>query len=107
MVNTVIAPSAAGLFTFLTRKHITGQNKEHRLDFGALTNGLLAGCVSITASCADVEMWAAIIIGIVGSFIYSCACLATEKLKIDDPIEAFQVHGCCGMWGIIAFAFFK
>jgi len=107
MVNTIVAPSAAGLFTFLTRKHITGQNKEHRLDFGALTNGLLAGCVSITASCADVEQWAAIIIGIIGSIIYSSACLMTEKLKIDDPIEAFQVHGCCGMWGVIAFAFFK
>jgi len=33
MVNTILAPSAAGLFTFLTRKYITGQNKDHRLDF--------------------------------------------------------------------------
>jgi Amt family ammonium transporter len=89
MVNTIIAPSAAGLFTFLTRKHITGQNTDHRLDFGALTNGLLAGCVSITASCAFVEPWAAIVIGIIGSVIYSLACVLLEKFEIDDPLEAF------------------
>jgi Amt family ammonium transporter len=89
MVNTILAPSAAGLFTFLTRKYITGQNKDHRLDFGALTNGLLAGCVSVTASCAAVEPWAAIVIGLIGSVIYSGACVLTEKFEIDDPLEAF------------------
>ena len=107
MVNTIIAPSAAGLFTFATRKYITGQNKDHRLDFGALTNGLLAGCVSITAGCAAVEPWAAIVIGIIGSIIYSLACLLLEFLEIYDPPGAFQVHGCCGMWGVIAYALFS
>jgi len=107
MVNTIVAPSAAGLFTFATRKYITGQNQDHRLDFGALTNGLLAGCVFITAGCAQVEPWAAIVIGICGSIIYSLACLALEKLEIDDPLEAFQVHGCCGMWGVIAISLFS
>lgn len=106
MVNTILAPSAAGLLTFLTRKYITGQNKDHRLDFGALTNGLLAGCVSITASCAAVEPWAAIVIGLIGSVVYSGACVLTEKFEIDDPLEAFQVHGCCGIWGVIAMALF-
>lgn len=106
MVNTILAPSAAGLFTFLTRKYITGQNKDHRLDFGALTNGLLAGCVSITASCAAVDTWAAIVIGLIGSVVYSLACVLTEKMEVDDPLEAFQVHGCCGIWGIIAMALF-
>ena len=106
MINTVIAPSAAGLFTIMTRKYITGQNKDQRLDFGALTNGLLAGCVSITAGCAAVEPWAAIVIGMIGSIVYSLACSLTEKLEIDDPLEAFQVHGCCGIWGVIAMALF-
>jgi len=89
MVNTVIAPSASGLFTFFTRKYITGQNKDHRLDFGALTNGLLAGCVSITAGCASVAPWSAIVIGLIGSVVYSLACLFMEWIQIDDPVEAF------------------
>ena len=88
MVNTIIAPSAAGILTFFTRKHITGENKEFRLDFCAITNGLLAGAVSITAGCADVKPWAAFVIGIFGSLVYSGSCVLLKKLKVDDPIEA-------------------
>ena len=88
MVNTIVAPSAAGLCSFFTRKYITGENHEYRLDFDAIANGILAGAVSITAGCADVEPWAAFIIGILGSFVYSSACVLLKKLQIDDPVEA-------------------
>jgi len=88
MVNTIIAPSAAGITTFFTRKYITGENYEYRLDFNAIGNGLLAGAVSITAGCGDVEPWAAFIIGILGSFVYSVAVVIMNKLEIDDPVEA-------------------
>lgn len=30
-----------------------------------------------------------------------------EKLEIDDPVDAFQVHGVCGFWGVIAVAIFQ
>lgn len=76
------------------------------MDFSALTNGLLAGCVSITASCGYVEPWAAVVIGILGSVVYSLGCLLLDKLRIDDPLEAFQVHGCSGLWGCLAVAIF-
>jgi len=33
MVNTIVAPSAAGIFTFFTRKYITGEKKDVRMDF--------------------------------------------------------------------------
>jgi ammonia channel protein AmtB len=55
MANTILAPCACGLFTLLTRKHITGENRYVRLDIDAVTNGLLAGCVSITAGSGFVE----------------------------------------------------
>ena len=33
IMNTILAPSAGGLLTFMIRKHITGENKDIRMDF--------------------------------------------------------------------------
>jgi Amt family ammonium transporter len=107
IMNTILAPAAGGLFTFLTRKHITGENRDIRLDFQALTNGMLAGLVAVTASCDCIEPWAAILTGIIGSVTYSICCGLMNIAQIDDPLEAFQVHGCCGVIGCITLAFFK
>jgi ammonium transporter, Amt family len=34
------------------------------------------------------------------------AVIALDKLKIDDPVGAFPVHGVCGAWGLIGCAAF-
>ena len=107
IMNTILAPASGGLFTFFTRKYITGERKDMRMDFQGLTNGMLAGLVCITASCDCVESWAAVIIGILGSITYSASCRAMNAMKVDDPLEAFQVHGACGIMGCIVLAFFK
>lgn len=78
-----------------------------RMDFQGLTNGILAGLVSITASCNAVEPWAAGIIGIMGSLVYSVFCKVLDYLKIDDPLDAFQVHGACGILGCLCVALFE
>ena len=31
---------------------------------------------------------------------------AIEKMKIDDPVGAFSVHGVCGFWGLAATGLF-
>ena len=107
IMNTILAPAAGGLLTFYIRKHITGEKKNIRMDFQALTNGILAGLVCITASCDVVDPWAAVVTGFIGSLTYCFACKAMIKLQIDDPLEAFQVHGCCGVMGCVTLAFFK
>jgi len=33
IMNTILAPSAGGLFTFFTRRYITGEKKDVRMDF--------------------------------------------------------------------------
>ena len=80
IINTILAPSAGGILTFYTRKHITGENHDIVMDFNALTNGILAGLVSVTASCNVIEPWAAVVCGIVGSFTYSLACRTMIRL---------------------------
>jgi len=76
------------------------------MDFPALTNGILAGLVGVTAACDCVAPWAAFVIGILASITYSTACRVMNKLKIDDPLDATQVHGCCGILGVLMVAFF-
>jgi Amt family ammonium transporter len=67
---------------------------------------MLAGLVGITANCDRVTQPEAIIIGAVAGLIVVAAIIALEKLKIDDPVGAFPVHGACGVWGGIATGIF-
>ena len=46
------------------------------------------------------------IIGIIGTLIYCLACKLFERLKIDDPLEAAQIHAFCGLWGVLAIGLF-
>jgi Amt family ammonium transporter len=68
--------------------------------------GILAGLVSITAGCGNVHPWASVVIGSVGGVLYMVAADMLVKLKIDDPVQAFPVHGVCGIWGVLAAVFF-
>jgi len=85
MMNTVISPGAAGLVTFAVEQRLGG-NTNLRYNFSALTNGILAGLVSITAACDSVHPWAAFVIGAIGAFVYIGSCRLMDKLKIDDPL---------------------
>mmetsp|Transcript_16517 Transcript_16517/g.42135 ORF Transcript_16517/g.42135 Transcript_16517/m.42135 type:complete len:472 (-) Transcript_16517:82-1497(-) len=79
----------------------------HAFDLGQTLNGVLAGLVSITAGCSLVEPWAAVIIGLIGSIVYtSLSEVVKRKLKVDDVVDAFAVHCGCGMWGLIAASLF-
>lgn len=66
-----------------------------------LMNGILAGLVAITASCAIVHPVTAIAIGFGGGCTYILASTILERLEIDDPLDAFAVHGACGIWGVL------
>ena len=75
-------------------------------DLVAVCNGCLAGLVSITAGAYVLSPWSAILAGFVGSVVLWGSSKLLLKLKIDDPLEAFPVHGACGAWGVIAVGLF-
>ena len=49
----------------------------------------------------------AFFIGLIGGLVYAAACKLMDKLGIDDPLEASQVHGFTGIWGTFAVGFFS
>jgi len=103
-VNTALAPCTAGLIVFFFRSFVLAPRK---LDVVAMTKGVLAGLVAITAPCSYVKPFEAIIIGGLAGFAYLLsAWLFSQKLKIDDPLEVIPVHFVNGILGVIAAGFF-
>ena len=89
MMNTLIAGSTGGLVSSFLKPFIMGTySSSNRYDVGALTNGILAGLVSITGACDRTQPWSAFLIGIVGAVFYALACKLTNHIGVDDPIEA-------------------
>src|SRR5690606_14055722 len=62
--------------------------------------------VAITASCAFVEVWAAVVIGLVAGTLTFFTSQWFEKAGIDDPVYAFSVHGIAGIWGTLSTGLF-
>jgi len=69
-------------------------------------NGLIAGMVAVTASAHVVDAGAALLIGLVGSFIMYLADRLLFRLRIDDAVGAVPVHLASGIWGTLALALF-
>lgn len=95
-VNTDIAASMA-MITWLTLSWMVDGRPSM---VGALT-GVLAGLVAITPAAGYVEPWAALLIGIIASFI----CFYAVKFRIrrgwDDALDVWGCHGVGGIVGSI------
>ena len=65
-------------------------------------NGALAGLVAITAGCAVVSPFGAVVIGTTAGLVLVFAVeFIDQVLKIDDPVGAISVHGVCGALGTL------
>jgi Amt family ammonium transporter len=102
-INTLLAGAAGGISAML---YMWWFGPVRKPDPSMSVNGVLAGLVAVTAPCAFIDTWAAVIIGLVAGVL---ACLATvwlEKARIDDPVGAVPVHFVNGIWGVIAVGIF-
>ena len=100
-VNTTLAAGAGVVIAMI----ISWLMKGHP-DLGITLNGGLAGLVGITANCDSVTNGSAIIIGAIAGVLVVAGMELLERLKIDDPVGAWPVHGLCGIWGGIATGIF-
>jgi len=76
-------------------------------DPGFVHNGALAGLIAICAGSDLVHPLAAFVIGVVAAviFVYGFQ-FEQEKLKIDDVLGVWPLHGVIGTWGGIAAGIF-
>ncbi|EGL82266.1 ammonium transporter [Caldalkalibacillus thermarum TA2.A1] len=100
-LNTNLAAAAGAIAALSTAWMLSG-----KADVPTMLNGALAGLVAITASCAFVEPWAAVLIGLIAGVIVYYSMKFFDKAKIDDPIFALSVHGVAGVWGTLSTGFF-
>jgi Amt family ammonium transporter len=74
-------------------------------DLSMMLNGAIAALVAITAACAFVAPWAAVLIGFVAGVIVVLGVLLVDRIGIDDPVGAIAAHGMSGVWGTLALGF--
>ena len=99
--NTTLAAAAGGVVCLIAAWGMFGKP-----DLTMALNGILGGLVGITANCDCVSNVSALIIGAIAGVVVLAGIVALEKLKIDDPVGAFPVHGLCGIWGCLAAGIF-
>jgi Amt family ammonium transporter len=96
-INTFLAGCAGATVVMYSRLASTGKS-----DAVGAINGSLAGLVAITAGCAVVPPWAALIIGGLAGFVLMWGEKFVERtLKVDDAVGAVTVHGICGFFGLL------
>jgi len=101
-VNTFLAGVAGGVVAYYIQLVRTG-----KADIAVTCSGIIAGLVGITAPCAFVDNWAALVIGgIAGGLVIIGAGFLEKTLKVDDPVWAIACHGICGLWGLLALGIF-
>ncbi len=72
-----------------------------------LASGIVAGLVAITPAAGFVNLPASLIIGLVaGVFGFYCVTGLKQKVGYDDSLDAFGIHGMCGLWGALATGLF-
>jgi Amt family ammonium transporter len=104
VVTTTLSAAAGGLTVCIMEKLFGDKT----WSVGAVCNGILGGLVSITSGCAVTFPWSAFVIGFLGGIVYWLSSKCVLKVcKIDDPLDAFAVHGACGFWGVFATGLFS
>ncbi|XP_014673215.1 PREDICTED: putative ammonium transporter 3 [Priapulus caudatus] len=98
-INASIGGGITGCFiSYLTR--------DWKLNVADLINSILGALVAVTAGCAVVRPWEALVIGAIGAIITLATVPLLDRLRIDDPVGAVSVHAAAGIWGMLSVGIF-
>ena len=90
--------AAAGTLTWVAASYL----KHRKVSVVGAACGAVAGLVAITPASGFVTPGGAILIGLAAGGLCYSATLLRERLKIDDALDVFAVHGVGGLFGAVA-----
>jgi len=102
IINTHVAACVAALVWILIERITFG--KPTTVGFAT---GAVAGLATVTPAAGYISPGAAMLIGVAAAVVcYYAIQLVKQKLKIDDSLDVFAVHGVGGMLGSLAVGLF-
>jgi Amt family ammonium transporter len=99
-VNAVLVTNTAAGMGALTWMTMSWMHKGSPSVIGAVS-GAIAGEVAITPASGFVDPSSAIVIGFIGGAVCYGAILLRERLKVDDALDVWAVHGVGGTLGVL------
>ena len=101
LINTFVATAAGVLFWMLTERLLG-----HKVSLLGACSGAIAGLVAVTPAAGNALPFGALALGAVASVVCAYFVVAIKpKLKLDDSLDAFGIHGLGGIVGSIGTAF--
>src|SRR5207253_9606959 len=104
-VSAFVVTNTAAAMGALTWVTVSWMRQQRPSVIGAAA-GAVAGLVAITPASGFVDVKASVIIGAgAGVFCYAAAQLK-HRLRVDDALDVWAVHGVGGWWGALATGLF-
>jgi Amt family ammonium transporter len=104
--SAFVATNSAAAMAGLTWM-IIGWRHQGRPGLVGLCTGSVAGLVAVTPAAGYVTVSGALMIGLVaGALCYAAVHLTKKRLRVDDALDVFGVHGIGGLWGALATGIF-
>lgn len=98
---THIAASAGGLVWLILERQQAGKSS-----VVAIITGMVAGLATVTPASGFIGVPGAFVLGVLGGIIcYYAVVLIRLRLKIDDSLDVFAVHGVGGILGSLLVGF--
>lgn len=98
--HILVTTNTAGIMAIITAT-LTSWLVISKPDLGMSINGLLAGLVAITPSCAYVSVPSSMIIGAIAGVLVVLSVMFFDRAKLDDPVGALSVHLVHGVLGTL------
>ena len=97
MINTFIATAAATVTWAILESMLRGKASM----LGA-ASGMVTGLVAVTPACGTIGPMGAILLGVLATFgSYFFVTVVKHKLKYDDSLDVFGIHGVAGIIGAV------